>query len=664
MSNPADGQGTTDTRHLDRLDAALRDLCRALARYLQRRRNGQPDPDPAEPAVTDSLRATADSGAALDLMIAWFSLTPFETAVLVLAAGTKISADAAALCAAAHGDAGRSYLTPSLALAALPDPSRMAFAPGGTLLFWRILTLEETDPGAALEARIVVPDAVLQLLLGHPVLDDRLTGLLEPLAEVELLASELAVAQRMAAALQSRQAPVVHLAMPPGRRALDIVAGIGGALRAQFYHLPGERLPSAADLMAIGRLWQRDRFGVRGALAISLADHQGEGSAVGLVARLAVEADGPVVVIGENLQQLAERCPRPVVRFELSEPPLAEIAQRWRGLLGLTADAAAPELMALVRRFRLPLNTVANCIALARSEAVEAGETRPDGLYSRLRPLLRQQARHGLSTLAQPVPAVAGMSDLVLPAATKEILRQIIAHYRSSARVLEEWGFGRRSGGQGLSVLFAGPSGTGKTMAAEVIARELDLELFRIDLSRIVDKYIGETEKNLARLFDAASTCDAILLFDEADALFGRRSEVRDSHDRYANLEVSYLLQRIESYRGVAVLTSNLPNAVDPAFLRRLNYIVHFTFPDQVQRREIWCRALPPQAPTRDLDLDRLARLSLSGGQIQVLSLNAAMLAADQEEPLSMRHIAVAVRTEFAKQQRPLPLAELADWPA
>jgi SpoVK/Ycf46/Vps4 family AAA+-type ATPase len=225
------------------------------------------------------------------------------------------------------------------------------------------------------------------------------------------------------------------------------------------------------------------------------------------------------------------------------------------------------------------------------------------------------------------------------------------------------WGFAARGErGLGIAALFAGASGTGKTMAAEVIAGEVGLDLYRIDLSSVVSKYIGETEKNLQRVFDAAEAGGAILLFDEADALFGKRTEVEDSHDRYANIEVSYLLQRMESYRGLAILTSNLKDNLDPAFLRRFRFIVDFPFPGPGERAGIWRRIFPPGTPTRALDAERLGRLNLAGGSIRNIAINAAFLAAEAGEPVSMRHLLRATRREYAKQGRPVPELEIQDW--
>lgn len=642
------------SHHARRLDRAVREICRHLV----------PDAGPggvaAAPAIlpgpSDADAPTDD--AALDILVATFSLTPFEASVLVLAAAAEISADAARLCAAAAGDPAAPYPTPALALTALPAAELGAFAPDAALRHWRLVTVDRASPDGLLQARLRVPEPVLCFLIGRPMLDDQLAALLDIVAPGPLLATEQELAHRLATALASDAAPVVHVVAKPSRRMLDIAAAAARILGTTLYHLPHDQLPTGASASLLSRLWQRDQVFVQGTLAISIGDGQASAGA----ARFAAEADGPVIVIGDSPDDLEDHGRRPVIRFHPAEASDTEIRTCWRSLLGLDPRRPAPKADALAARFRLPLSAIAGCIAVAAAGTSGATPPAPDAVLDRLAPLLREQARHRLSGLAHRVPPRATIQDLVLPDTTKGVLDQIIGHYRNSFRVLGDWGFAK-GGNRSLGVLFAGPSGTGKTMAAEVIAGALELDLFRVDLSRIVDKYIGETEKNLARVFDAADSFDAILLFDEADALFGRRGEVRDSRDRHANLQIGYLLQRMESYRGVAILTSNLPGAMDPAFSRRLAYIVHFTLPDSRQRREIWQRSIPARTPTGQLDLDRLARLSLSGGQIRTVALNAAMIAADREEPLSMQHIAVAVGTEFAKLQRAVPAAELADWP-
>ncbi len=266
--------------------------------------------------------------------------------------------------------------------------------------------------------------------------------------------------------------------------------------------------------------------------------------------------------------------------------------------------------------------------------------------------------RPQLDGLAQRVPTAVTWDDLVLAPAQQRSLRAIARHVRQRSRVHHGWGFP----GYGVSALFTGSSGTGKTMAAAVLANELGLDLYRIDLSGVVSRYVGETEKNLGRVFDAAETSGAVLLFDEADALFGRRGEVRDSHDRYANIEVSYLLQRMETYTGLAVLTSNLPDGMDEAFRRRLRFVVRFPFPDAALRAEIWRRAFPPGTPTTALDLDLLANLQVAGGGIRNIALGAAMLAAEAGESVGMRHLRDAALDESITDERPIVAAEIRGW--
>jgi SpoVK/Ycf46/Vps4 family AAA+-type ATPase len=254
--------------------------------------------------------------------------------------------------------------------------------------------------------------------------------------------------------------------------------------------------------------------------------------------------------------------------------------------------------------------------------------------------------------MAQVLRARAGWDDLVLPPGQLEQLHALVAAVRHRATVLDGWGFAERSArGLGTTALFTGPSGTGKTLAAEVVATELALDLVVVDLSQVVSKYIGETEKNLGRVFDAAEDGAAVLLFDEADTLFGKRTEVRDSHDRYSNLEVGYLLQRMESFRGLAVLTTNAKSVLDQAFLRRLRVVVSFPYPDAAAREALWRRAFPTGTPTCGLDPARLAAIDLPGGGIASAALAAAYLGAERGE-VTADDVAAAARWEMAKHGR------------
>jgi SpoVK/Ycf46/Vps4 family AAA+-type ATPase len=267
--------------------------------------------------------------------------------------------------------------------------------------------------------------------------------------------------------------------------------------------------------------------------------------------------------------------------------------------------------------------------------------------------------RPRLDALAQRIEPRAGWDDLVLPAEQESLLRQIADQVRQRRVVYDEWGYAARmSRGLGINALFTGESGTGKTLAAEVLAAELAINLYRIDLSAVVSKYIGETEKNLRQLFEAAEHGGVVLLFDEADALFGKRSEVKDSHDRYANIEVNYLLQRIESFHGLAILATNMKAALDSAFMRRMRFVVRFPHPGQAERTRMWQRAFPPAAPRERLDFERLGRINLTGGHIVAATLNAAFLAAAAGRAIAMQDVLQAARAELVKLNRPINEAE------
>lgn len=285
-----------------------------------------------------------------------------------------------------------------------------------------------------------------------------------------------------------------------------------------------------------------------------------------------------------------------------------------------------------------------------------AGQAMRERLLSRGRELTRPR----LDLLAQRLERKATWDDIVLPAEPMDLLRQIAGQVRQRHKVYEQWGFaGKMNRAFGISALFSGERGTGKTMAAEVIANEVCLDLYRVHLSSVVSKYIGETEKNLKQVFDAAEDGGALLFFDEADALFSKRSEVQDSHDRYANLEISYLLQRMEEFTGLAILATNTKSTLAPAFLRRLRFVVKFPVPGFEERRRIWENTLPPQTPRDSLDYEQLARLDVTGGDIHSIALRAAFMAAQDGESVTMPILLAAARTELRKLGKPFDEAQL-----
>jgi SpoVK/Ycf46/Vps4 family AAA+-type ATPase len=328
------------------------------------------------------------------------------------------------------------------------------------------------------------------------------------------------------------------------------------------------------------------------------------------------------------------------VVLDVRPPTPSERMALWKGLLGDHADNGTAE--SLSGQFALDAATIRSIGRSTRD---------PD----QVRRLCRVRTRPRMDALAQRLQPRVGWDDLVLPPAQLETLHEIANQVAHRTTVYDDWGFGRRvSRGLGISALFAGGSGHGKTLTGEVLAHHLDLDLYRVDLSAVVSKYIGETEKNLRRLFDAAETGGMILFFDEADALFGKRTEVKDSHDRYANIEVSYLLQRMEAYGGLSILATNMRNSLDGAFMRRLRFVVEFPFPGLEERREIWSKVFPDEAPYRELDLDRLAALRVTGGMARNIALNAAFLASAAGEDITMPTVLLAARSEFRKLQHPV----------
>jgi hypothetical protein len=347
------------------------------------------------------------------------------------------------------------------------------------------------------------------------------------------------------------------------------------------------------------------------------------------------------------------------VRLDLPGLTAAERRAAWIEGLGEVSTRMEATLERIVDYFDFDEATIRQTAATALQTPPEHGEDVGRAVWR----VCRRQGRRSLDALTRRIAPRAAWGDLVLPEAQMRTLQQIVIHMRQRAVVHQQWGFAERySHGHGLSALFAGGSGTGKTMAAEILARELDLDLYQIDLASMVSKYIGETEKNLRRVFDAAEESGAVLLFDECDALFGKRSEVRDSHDRYANLEVSYLLQRMDSYRGVAVLTTNMHHALDAAFIRRIRFIVQFPFPDAASRARIWKGVFPQPAPLDALDFQQLSQLNVPGGVIRNIATHAAFLAAEEGGAIGARHVLEASRIEYAKMDKPLTAAETRGW--
>ncbi|RRR73379.1 MAG: ATP-binding protein [Candidatus Viridilinea halotolerans] len=595
---------------------------------------------------------TLDPPSALERLVWLFELSSFERDLLLLAAAVELDGRFSHLCAALHDNPECSYPTFGLALTNLPGAHWDAFAPSGALRRWRLLELG-TGPTLT-SSPLRVSEQVLHYLMGMQALDERLLRFLLPVEPPQTLSLSLqTLADGLVATWEQEVAPLPLIQLCgegyDGKRVVAAAACAQVGLR--LYALPSERLPtSMAELDLLVALWQRDAALVPSALLVELDALEGlDAERQRAVGYLLEQVAGPLLLATRERRPLRRR---PWVSFEVSKPPLDEQRGLWREVLGGQAAALNGQLDALVAQFDFDWGAIHTTGRLV-------GQMADADMAAALWRACRLQARSQLESLAQRLEPMATWDDLVLPEAQFQTLQTIAAHVRQRARVYEQWGFaGKGRRGLGMSALFAGPSGTGKTTAAEVLAGVLQLDLYRIDLSALVSKYIGETEKNLRRIFDAAEESGALLLFDEADALFGKRSEVKDSHDRYANIEVSYLLQRMEAYRGLAILTTNMKQSLDQAFLRRIRFVVQFPFPDVAQRTELWRRIFPAATPTEGLDVQKLARLNVAGGNIRTIALNAAFLAADAGTPVQMQHILQAARVEYAKLERPLTEAE------
>jgi hypothetical protein len=647
------------------LSAALAGTRAVLERYIARGQNTTRVEASLSLAPPESLQKIAEmmsAPPALETLCLLFNLSSFERAVLLLSAGVELEATFAQLLAAAHGDARRTYPTFSVALAALPEAHWSAMLPAAPLRYWRLIEVGASETLTASPLRI--DERVLHYLAGASHLDERLRGLVElvPPPE-ELPPSHTVLARRMSdcwsQAARAVTLPLVQLCGSEQTSKSAIAATACAMLRVHLYALRAFDVPAAVvEREAFLRLWEREAMLSGNALLVDCHDLEGAEGNSRAVLSLLERLRGMVIVSSREPLRLHQRL---AFRLDVQKPTAAEQRSFWHHALGSLAQQWNDQVEAVVSQFHLnPQSIHAASLEVLTSLPVSSPEPpAPCSLWDSC----RAQARPRLDDLAQRLEPSVSWDDLVLPEPQLQVLREVVLHVRHRTRVYETWGFaGKGARGLGISALFAGASGTGKTLAAEVLANELRLDLYRIDLSQVVSKYIGETERNLRRVFDAAEEGGAVLLFDEADALFGKRSEVKDSHDRYANIEISYLLQRMEAYRGLAILTTNLKSALDPAFLRRLRFVIQFPFPDVGQRAEIWRRIFPARTPTEDLDVAKLARLNVAGGNIHNIALNAAFLAADAGEPVRMSHLLRAARGEYAKLEKPLTETETGGW--
>jgi AAA+ superfamily predicted ATPase len=616
-----------------------------------------PVPDRQGPLVPDMAVLSAAEGAnpppTLIALARRFELTRFERDVLLLCAATELDPAIQTLCARAQSDQPLDAPTFALALRLFDNPTWEALSPARPLRYYSLIEIFQPPGTPLIRSALRADERVVSYLKGVDYLDERLTPAVVQVdvPDEDLPRSQATLVGRMVRELQRvpqrDHPPVVQLIGPDSPTKQMLAHRVAERMGWQLHHLPSELLPSqAGDLERLARLWERETKLAAHALYVDASEQSPSPEHPVLPAcRLIGRCGGPIFL---DTHEVLPTYGRATMVVEVERPTPGEQEGAWRAVLD-DPTGTGPDRLAGQFDFGIP-----TIVRIARAASV-APDDDPNNVVARAWSRCLVETRTGLDALAQRIEPKATWDDIVLPKQEERLLRQIAAQVGNRSKVYETWGFAdKTSRGLGISALFAGPSGTGKTMAAEVIANDLQLNLYRIDLSAVVSKYIGETEKNLARMFREAESGGVVLFFDEADALFGKRTEVRDSHDRYANIEINYLLQRIEAYRGLAILATNMRSALDAAFLRRLRFIVSFAHPGSAERKLIWQKAFPRQIDTRKLDFDRLAKLTFTGGSVFTIAMNAAFLAAEEGKSVAMRHILEAARTEARKLELPI----------
>jgi ATPase family associated with various cellular activities (AAA) len=662
----------------DFLLAALDQLLGILKQYVEMLGNDSSSSPPNQNEEFSALgkrEVVSKELSALEKLCTRFNLSSFERNILLLCVGFELDSRFRELCSEAYDANHQPYPTFGLALSAFPNPHWSALTPNAPLRYWKLLNLGSGNTLTNIPLHI--DERVLHYLVGIRTPDTLLTELTEHGQNLRKLnPSHQVLADKIEALWQTSSVldilPIIQLCGSELDDKTDVAQTVCDHFGRRVKLLNGNRIPlNSEDLASFIRRLERESIFEHGALLLDCEDIDSSDKLQrSALNQLLEEFKGFIFV--STLFPL-QGVKRQMIRFDVSKPDPQEQLIAWeisiaelktqfngQGKFLPDSDHAQHDLQELTSQFQLSTSMIRRaCTAAVGQLAMPSAPSLKQALWQSC----RVQARPGLDELAERIESKLSWEDLVLPPLQKGTLKEISAHVRQKAKVYEDWGFASKSRrGLGITALFSGPSGTGKTLAAGVLANELNLDLYKIELSAVVSKYIGETEKNLQRIFDAAESGGVILLFDEADSIFGKRSEVKDSKDRNANLEVSYLLQRMESYPGMAILTTNLQSNLDPAFMRRLRFVTQFPMPDAVHRAEIWRRVFPAKTPTEGLNAEKLAQLNTPGGNIRIIALNAAFMAADTSEPVQMKHILRATQTEYEKLGKSLTSVEVAGW--
>jgi AAA+ superfamily predicted ATPase len=644
---------------------ALTPIYQRLVHYAKRQQEQEAEDLPHDNSLQEleNFVASFDSLPNLEKLRQTFNLSVFERNILLLCVGKAIFADFPYLFTQAHHNPRMDYPTFGLAMELFEQSHWSAFIPQSPLRRWQLILTNSIQEDITL-VPIRIDECILHYLFGEYYHDPHLDKIIKNIAikNIILPHSQEKIVEKVVNYWTNfvfdSSFPIIQLCGLEIANQIDI-ATVACALnnfslkRLSVACLP----PSLEQVEILKQRWEREAILQRSVLLLDCHDDPIDRSQNLAINYFIEEINTPLILIGLERKKLS--C-RSLICFEVPKLTYQEQLDLWKNYLSPFATELNGQVEQLTSYFNLSSATIKTaCCQLNLNQ----NQFNSSDFGQQLWDFCRTQSRPKLEDLAQRVETNATWDDLILPEREKQTLSEITAHLRQRSKVYEQWGFaGKERRGLGISALFSGQSGTGKTMAAGVLAKTLNLDLYRIDLSAVVSKYIGETEKNLRLIFDAAETGGAILLFDEADALFGKRTEVKDSHDRHANVEVSYLLQRMEAYQGLAILTTNLKNTMDTAFMRRIRFVVPFPFPDAEARQKIWLRIFPSQTPTAELDFNKLGKLNVSGGNIRNIALNSAMLAANANEPIMMKHILQAAKSEYLKLERTLTDLETKGW--
>jgi ATP-dependent 26S proteasome regulatory subunit len=609
----------------------------------------------------------------------YFELTRFDIDALLICLVVELDLRYERLYAYLHDDVTRKKPSVELLLNLLAPSleqnvdARQRFSHDAPLLRFRLIEVLEDpsqSPSPMLSKFLKVDERIVQYLLGIEELDKRIRIFTERvdvgqrLEQLPLDDNFKSRLLRLAAEMPDSKKVVIHLQNLEGRDThstdtQDIAQALCHHGRQPLLTIDLERLaaePDAGFGVAVALIHREARL-QRAALFWKgvAALHSDQRRAMLTIFMRSLKDTPSLAFVDSEAALESAHALREINYLTITIPQtsLSQRAQTWHAALEEYDVVFEPQDIAeLAVKFKFSHSQIHNATATAKNLARWRDPDSQQVALHELYEACRTHSNQKLSALAHKIPSKYRWDDIVLPPDRTEQLREICNHVKYRDRIYNEWGFDKKLAmGKGLCVLFAGPSGTGKTMSADIIAGELGLDLYKIDLSTVVSKYIGETEKNLSRIFDEAETSNAILFFDEADALFGKRSEVKDSHDRYANIETGYLLQRMEEHEGIVILASNFRKNMDEAFVRRLHFTVEFPFPTEADRRRIWENVWPEAMPREAaLDLEFLAkRFQVTGGNIRNIALSAAFLAADDNGVVGMQHLIRATQREYQK---------------